>query len=479
MSPILSAVLLLSGCTGPSTIPSGTSGTLEPPQPPVSATGDVDLIQAVARVDDDQGTVLWISWEQSGAATVHLEFSSEPGVWRSSPERGLGAGPHSDLVLGVPYDTDVTWRIVAISAGGTTTTPEVITRTAEIPHDLPWPWVVTSDPSGWDPQVDYVLVSVSYDDAFYGGHMTSVLDRQGRVVWARPSRRGFATLHPRVAWGETSFLLDHSGFWGDGLGNGDRSVVEEVRIDGSVVTEHATPGLYHPYTDLPDGSIAYPRHWTQDLDGEPGPDGEKVIVLRPDGSELELFDCTGWLGDRCGANTLSYDPARDALLYSLFTVETVLELDATTGVPRRWFGHIDGSWPFSPLESAFWYQHGSVYTDTGTLLISTHRDEDSTELVVREYEVDEASQSLVQIWSFGEGQGEVGRQMGEAHRLPDGNTLHNLGTHAVLREITPEGRVVWDVRWENTEYGDPAGGHSIGRSAPIAVDLYAFVPELP
>ena len=56
--------------------------------------------------------------------------------------------------------------------------------------------------------------------------------------------------------------------------------------------------------------------------------------------------------------------------------------------------------------------------------------------------------------------------MGEAHRLPNGNTLHNYGSNARLREVTPEGQVVWDVQWS---------GSLIARSTPIE-DLYALMP---
>ena len=55
---------------------------------------------------------------------------------------------------------------------------------------------------------------------------------------------------------------------------------------------------------------------------------------------------------------------------------------------------------------------------------------------------------------------------GEAHRLPGGNTLHNYGSAARLREITPDGEVVWDADWD--------AGY-MGRSEPVA-DLYALAP---
>ncbi|HHO51739.1 MAG TPA: hypothetical protein ENK18_12900 [Deltaproteobacteria bacterium] len=251
----------------------------------------------------------------------------------------------------------------------------------------------------------------------------------------------------------------------------------DLKIDGTVVQERAPPGLYHPFTDMPDGSLVYARHGSLDVDGDGSRDGDAVVRLAPDGATTEVFHCSDWLGETCGANTVSYNPDQGVFLYSLFTHNSILELDATTGELLRWYGQIPGGFAFDG--APFWYQHGGYYTEAGTLLTSTHRDEFDFELVVREYEIDVANERLVEIWSFGEGEGVPGKQMGEAHRLPGGNTLHNYGTHAVLREATPEGRVVWDVRWEAIEYAEYLDGHVIGRSAPIYTDLYAFAPPRP
>jgi hypothetical protein len=87
--------------------------------------------------------------------------------------------------------------------------------------------------------------------------------------------------------------------------------------------------------------------------------------------------------------------------------------------------------------------------------------------VVREYAVDEATQTLQEVWSFGTGQGVYGDTLGEAWRLPAGNTLHNYGSEPRVREITPDGVVVWDIVWPDYPH--------IGRSTPLDLSqLYAL-----
>ena len=167
-------------------------------------------------------------------------------------------------------------------------------------------------------------------------------------------------------------------------------------------------------------------------------------------------------------NTLTWNEAQGTLLLSFFSTDSVVEIDPATGGTPRWFGQLPGAWAFDPPESAFWWQHGAVYTGAGTLLLSTRAGEQTEETVVREYALDEHAQVLRQVWSFGAGEGIWAEELGEAWRLPGGNTLHNLGTAQRLREIAPDGQVVWDLTWTR--------GSFLGRSEPIA-DLYALLPD--
>lgn len=298
-------------------------------------------------------------------------------------------------------------------------------------------------------------------------------------------------MQPRVSRGGTSFLIDHSSYFADVSSQGRYSEVVELKIDGSVVQVWDTPGQHHPFVDLPDGSLAYARYDFGVFRDD------RIEIIRPSGAVETLFSCREFVAGHalpladCGSNTTHYDPTRDTFLFSMFTFDSVFEIGASNGEVRRLVGTLGLSpfpaftglpeWTFEPAESRFHYQHNPVWTDEGTLLLSTHRGAEDTELVVREYEVDEVARVFRQVWSFGEGEGLPGCQMGEAHRLDGGNTLHNHGTFAVLREVTREGEVVWDARWEDREYscygGPSTPGHQILRSTPVGSDLYRFAPE--
>ena len=62
-----------------------------------------------------------------------------------------------------------------------------------------------------------------------------------------------------------------------------------------------------------------------------------------------------------------------------------------------------------------------------------------------EYAVDEQARTATLVWSFEPGI--FSCCMGNAQRLPDGNTLVALGNDFRVFEVTPAGQVVWELRF--------------------------------
>ena len=405
------------------------------------------------------GSLLVVTWDQPDEGQTWLAWSLD-GTQTLSAIASREAGPQQQLLAGVPYATTVQvelWSEDGLLASTTATTDA-------LPEGLPVPTVLASQPGSWEPTLRYVLLStppqgVAWSDAWW----TSIVDRQGRVVWAHqgPSQRISMHVQPSVD-GQT-LLIDENSYWTT-FDGGAQSVVQRLKLDGTVVETIAAPGLHHAFTELPDGRLAWGATDNRD---------ETLAVQQADGSITTLWSCDAFLasigeGGYCGSNTIRYDADRDAYLFSFYSVETVFEIDATTGETLRWFGHVDGSYSFDPPESAFWWQHGAHWTADGTLLLSSKDLQRGEETVVREYQVDEDSQTLVELWSFGEDQGVYGSEMGEAWRLPGGNTLHNYGSTARLREVTPDGQVVWDLDWGSPLY--------LGRTTALE-SLAGFLPE--
>jgi hypothetical protein len=398
------------------------------------------------------GSLVHARWTQSAEAVTYVQYALPGEPWRQSPSSRREAGEHEALLVGLPFDSEVRWRVVSEGARS----EEVSAHTAAPPPDLPQGQLLVADPSRYDPAVPYLLLSLApaqWSEPWW----VLIVDRQLRPVWAVRTPPSRVSLHPRLAHDRRSLYLDHNSFWSI-FDQGAQASVVQMSLEGTVLRTIPTPYAHHPFTDLPDGSVAYGA-WADYAD-------EQLELVHPDGQHETLWSCGAWLGELgqpgyCMSNTLSYDETREGFLFSFYSLETVVEIE--DGQALRWFGHVPGGYAVEP---ALWWPHGAHWTEAGTLLVSSDLDEAGTETVAREYVADEASQTLRQIWSFGEGEGLYADQLGEAHRLPGGHTLHNYGQLAQIREVTQQGEIVWEGRWDS---------EMLGRSTPID-DLDALVP---
>jgi len=437
-----------------------TSDTSDSASPTQAEVADVE-----AHILDTMGSIVVVTWEQGSSADAWVEYSFDEGIWLQSPAVAVQAGSQEAWLLGIPFGIEVTYRVVNDFGAGALTGTEAAITTDSLPDEAPEPVITVADETAWDANVPWVLSSTEGDGTDWHA-WTFIIDRQGRLVWAYKTTGPFWTMHVQPSYDHTRFLIDYNSFWG-AFDGGAASHIDALTIGADTTASWNTPGLHHSFTQLPDGSVA----WGAADDGFRG--DETIEIMDPAGNVRSLWSCWDWFHSineptsACGSNTLRWDLATDTFLFSIYSFDTIFEIDATTGATNRWFGHALGAWTFDPPESAFYWQHGGYYTAAGTLLTSTEYP-DGSETVVREYELDQANQKLVEVWSFGVGEGVYGATMGEAHRLPNGNTLHNYGRATRLREVTPSGEVVWDVSW-------PAIDEEIGRSTPLE-DLYTFLP---
>ena len=466
-----------------------------------------------AEVDETYPTVLHVGWEQAAdMQAVRVRFSADGGdTWQTTPARELEAGPQSDVIVGVPYDTEVAWLVEDVSWIGPRPDPDATetgeetgeetsvgrsptegptTRTGRASLDMPEAEVVLAATERADPDVRWFVGVVTQGPDHFDPGWTLVFDREGTVVWAHQSPRRTNTMQSQPSAAGNTLLIDHSTYFSNSTDRGRSSEIVELTLDGTRVRTIPAPGQHHAYTSAPDGTVYFASYRIEGA----GPPADDVIVrVDPDGTQTDVFSCWAWgePQDRsghqypwCGSNTIRLEPAHGLVLYSLFTWDTVLEISMDTWEVERHYGQLPGSLAFDPEEARIDYQHGPrlvPYDDErDALLVSTHSslDDREYEIAVREFLVDRENGVLEQVWSWGEGLGVTGRGMGEVHRLPSGNTLQNYGTNAVMREVTRDGELVWDLRFEATERGPTSEPHhKMGRTTPLYGEhaLYDFV----
>ena len=406
------------------------------------------------------GAVITVSWTQSAAGTSWVEFQIDGEEWRSSPQTAHGEGAAEALLLGIPYDTAFTFRVVT----GDAVSEEVSGQTAALPKGVPVPELKIADAAAWESTGTWLLAGVSTGSDGWDaeGFWKIILDRQGRPVWAHETPNDYRTFYMQPSYDGTEILWDENTFWTD-FDLGASSKVHRMKIDGSTVETIDMPGLHHTFISMPDGVIA----WGGVSDGR-----EVLRERAADGTVTEIWDCSAyWEANNasagCDGNAMYFNEDDNTYYFSSDVDHSVVEIDRATGEVLHLWGQLDGAWPFEKGSDPFFKQHSPTRTPEGNLLVSTWATQFHHELHAREFEIDEENQVLRQVWSCGAGTGDEARYAGEAHRLPGGNTLLNYGAGSMIREYTPDCSVAWHLAWTNNNL--------IGR-AVFLEDLYAFAP---
>ena len=415
---------------------------------------------------EEIASIVRVGWWQEREGASWVEYRVDADDWRATPVMERGQGEHEQLLLGVPYDSKLQLRVAFEAEGTTLRGTPLAAETGPLPSQVLQPALLEADPGAWEQTGSWLLGSMNTTMPGWqsGVFYTFVLDRRGRVVWARETPRQHFTLQAKLAVDGSSILVDENTFWS--MWDFDTpSQVHRLFLDNSQGTSREILDANHTFTELPDGRLAW---WAMPGDGE----GE-LRVLEEDGSWRTVWSCHDFfdqheLDGSCLGNTVSWRGDDDSFLVSLALQDLVLHIDHATGQTLDSFGQRATSWDFDPPESGFWMQHGVAFTDTGTLLLSSHVSEDDDEGVVREYSLDPESQVLREVWSYGVGLGVSAGLGGEALRLPGGNTLHNYGTTPRVKEITPEGTVAWDVAWPDERL--------LGHTSWLE-DLYELLPD--
>lgn len=457
--------LLLAGCSAGS-VTVGGDDTSAPDEADTDTATDTDtdpggdaFSDLSWRLHDEIESLVYVTWTQGQAGTVHVEYSFDDGVWLSSPAFAASPGPNEQLLVGIPFGTDAAWRLV--SDTGALLDGEPL-RTGDLPSNFPVPVAEIGDTSKWIDGGNYLLTSInSHVGGWTGGNYYAfITDRQGRIVWARETPDQNWTLYAQVALSGGHILWDEATYW-NAWDHGAGSTVHRAYLDQEIEVI-ATPGLHHAWVQL-EGDILV---WgSQDHGG-----GEALVERGPADAEERIIWTASedWPGSGRDpeSNGIFYSPDRDTFLYSFYTNDSLVEVDHATGESLWWAGEVSGGFDFVPTASQFSWQHGVSWTDAGTLLVSTFYAEGGRggTTAAREYIVDESAGTLTNIWTF-DPQVHADTN-GDAWRLDNGNTLHVVGSSGHLYEVGPDGEVLWHLDFDGT--------HLLGRGEFIA-DLYSLV----
>ena len=160
--------------------------------------------------------------------------------------------------------------------------------------------------------------------------------------------------------------------------------------------------------------------------------------------------------------------------------QTIAEIDRKSGTVVATYGARTGSYSFSPSPWSFEWQHSAVITPAGTLLVSSHLpnyDRFATAApnhhAFEEFTIDRTAKRLTRRWLCGDASAdgpEWAYSRGEVAILSNGNYLVNYGTGGVIREVTPDKKTVFYVKFD-VATGNDDYNKLVGRTF-LVDDLY-------
>lgn len=413
-------------------------------------------------VSDDNRTVGELTFDTNVEGTSWVTYKAG-GQQITTP----AVGPttvHDHTLLGLPADTTVDYT-VTVDYDGDEVTCEGSVKTGLLPPTFPPFEITVNDPSGWDEP--YLMAAMLGDPK-----VLAVINRGGEVLWYM-----YAT--DKLPFLEANFEADqideeqvgivHAALWPEqgqivyNLQSQEFSKdigsmlwtnwkKEDLRTEILPQSHHAF-ALHHDTGTVGYMKLDYRDWYDPDLDKKVQVVGDAEMEIDTDGNiteiwnawdELEVVKHNRWdisfypgAHDWTHGNAINYHPETDSYLFSFAHINTIVEYfrDGTTGRVFDWQG-----WDF-PNGDPFAFQHDPRINDDGTITMTSTN---QTSMAIA-YEIDDANKTLTKVWSHGEDDDVYTFALGENHLLDNGNYLVNFGSAATLREVTPEGEVVWEL----------------------------------
>ena len=431
------------------------------------------LLDAAAShtMSDQVPTVANVTWDiqDSGVARSWVEFGEDASFELSTPKVDGGTGER--LLLGLPGNADVSYRVVAEVAGEQRVGEVQTLETGSgPPNELPSLDAQLEQES--DGLGGYALLSILMADRGY----PVVVDGDGDYVWwwERPDT-DWDTVHvPRVYLsrdGESVVYLAVNALRG-----GDGMLVR-VSLDGEELAAFSVKDAHHDFVELPDGTLAVLVDDPRTVDGELV-SGDTIVEIEPDGTttvvwnawdameydpDVVVDDGTGWTH----GNALDYDDEEDCYYISLRNLDSIHKI--SRGGETLWrlggddsdFALADGS------TDLFESQHQFEVLDDGVLVFSNNSPATAYSEVY-EYTLDWETGLAELVWDHRHDPDFYTLAFGAVDRLPTGNTLVTWTSSGLAEVLDEDGEQVWSLQ------AALGGGLSYMHWTP---DLYAFPSE--
>ncbi len=380
-------------------------------------------------------TVLRVRWSTFTPSSGHVSFGPTGGTLDLVTPATDEGTQHEVLLLGVPADTDVTFRVSSENGTCSATSPDQSARTGSLPSGL-FPTRAT----GTAPWSGYQVVPLQGT-----GYAVVIIDNEGHYVWYHQVEAEGNLMRAFLSADGKHVLLCHAGPQ-EALQDGK---IVKISLDGSEVTEVPFPYIDHDMVELPDGTIAAIVVETRE-----GRSADKIVELAPDGTQTEVFSAwDAWDPAELGipdrepnwthGNALDYDADEDVYYLSMKSMGTLAKIDRATG---------EVAWTMNGFANQFTYvdtepiqMHHQFEVLDGTILFFENGDPDRAMSRAVEVAYDEDARTVQEIWSYTSDPPLYVFAKGDVLRFDDGVTQVVWSSAGQIQNVSAEKEVIWQL----------------------------------
>ncbi len=378
--------------------------------------------------------------------------------------------PRRVVTSGLAWGGDYAWRVRGITDGSPTAWSGVRRfEVAELPADLPLP-TVTGPEGGGHIEPGVTLFNVRSGSGIFAGGYGLAVDQEGNIVW----------LHFRDGGLNDLRLLPNGNLLYD-TGNpiAGGGIAEIASIDGEVVWQSPEGGVHHEASPMPNGNIMALVNDTLVTEGEGGEEliwqGNRLVEWDYETKEivwewsefenyslLDFDEFEGPAGDWTHSNSVFYNPDDNSVYLSARNLSRVTRIDYDTGeiVYNMGFDMPSGETDFG--DNLFSYQHAPELQPNGNMVLYDNGNRRDHEEVIPPNGTSKAIELAFTYDEFGiPVDAEIvwewtcptyNQALGDADRLPNGNTLVTCGVEGVVYEVSPAGEVQWSIGYPDIAF---------------------------
>ncbi|HEY3499787.1 MAG TPA: hypothetical protein VGK73_34080 [Polyangiaceae bacterium] len=382
-----------------------------------------------------------------------VEYTLEAPVDWPAPE-------HRTLLLGMPADTEVHYRVVVFAGDTACPGPDETFRTGTLPMGSPSNLTPTRGPSTVAPAPGFIIAQT--------GNYAYVIDRRGRVVWSY--RFPFNVVRALLSWDARYMIARDIGPFNAGSGGN----IQRVALDGTGEMKlDVAGGTHHDVTAIPSG-IAYPAKpeagacdslYVADLDGS---NSRAVVDLGVVFGKFKNGSGAAAM-EECHVNAIRYyadidafslsDREKDAIAFVSSSGEILGSIGAEPieATPN----HVVAEGADSTASSPWRVQHGHDWYENDKLVVWSNGTLIGGMSRLLHYTLSGATATL--DWQYSA----TGNSptLSDAQHLPNGNFLGTASQTGAVHEIDPQRQLVQSfsglsrgyTSHRTTFYGRPPG----------------------